>query len=376
MGIQNLSSQPSGGRIVIYDSLRSAMIFLVIILHVCMTYMAFPVLQWSFNSQDQSWIFTIIVNLIDVFVIPVLFFISGYFTPSSYLKKGFHLFLKEKCFHILFPWVIGILFVLPLVPLVLGNPLSYIFNLLKEDHLYFFHKQSHMWYLMILFLFYFLYSLYAFFFHPVTKQDPALYKKPLLFLITLIIVSALFSYLGDKYITPFSNWINIAHIIKIKPSKIIMHLSMFILGIYAWRQNWLKEGGWMPDIRFWRILAIGCITLYMILRGYLPYYYSILRVPNVLFDSVCAFSALIYALLIALKIQKTRLSDFLVKSAPYSYGIYWIHIPLMFAYVSRIDTLDIPIWMKCISAIVVTSTASWLVCKYVLKKVPFLKKMF
>ena len=373
---EHLTSQPSGGRIVIYDSLRSAMIFIVIILHVCMTYMMFPSPRWPFISKDQSYICNIIVNVIDIFVIPVLFFISGYFTPSSYLKKGLWIFLKEKFIHILLPWIIGTVFVLPLVPLFTGDSLSSILNLLKEDPSYFFFYPSHLWYLMVLFLFFFFYSLYAYFFRPVTKPDAAAAKKPFLLLITLIIISGLFTFLSEKYITTFSDWIKIAYVIKIQPAKITMHICMFILGIYAWRQNWFKEGGWMPDIRFWRISAITSIAFYMILKGYIPYHDSSWSIINAIFNNIGAFSALMYALLIALKLQNTRLSDFLVDAAPYSYGIYWIHLPLMFAFLSRIDAFDIPIWIKCILSVIVTSAASWLVCKYVLKKTPFLKNMF
>ena len=49
----------------------------------------------------------------DAFVMPLMFFISGYFALGSTVKHSATDFLKRKWFRIGWPWLIGILFLAP-----------------------------------------------------------------------------------------------------------------------------------------------------------------------------------------------------------------------------------------------------------------------
>lgn len=369
---------PTHGRIDAFDFLKSVMIFFVIVLHVSMTYMKNVPSWWYVVNEVNSSVFTIIVNILDVFIIPVLFFISGYFTPASYIKKGVYRFLLDKTKHIALIWILGVIFLIPLFSLFSGKNISYIIVLLKEEPLYLFYNQAHLWYLGVLYVFYVFYALYAHLIAPVGKVAHITSKSPALLLSVLIVISGIIAFLSNSYFTNFDNWINIGYIFSVKPAKIMTYVSIFVLGIYAWRQNWFTKDGWMPDLKMWRVLAIGSMACYMILRLLLipDFGYPLLSKIEPLFDSLCSFAVLFYVVILGIKLQTLSVSGFFIKMAPYSYGIYWVHMPLMILYLYSINTSDFPFFIKWASGIAVTVIVSWFISKYVLKRAFLLKEIF
>jgi len=69
--------------------------------------------------------------IIDVFIMPVLFFIAGYFALPSIREKGTGVFLKDKFLRLGIPWLICVIFIVPIVSYIQhykhlgGQPLSY-----------------------------------------------------------------------------------------------------------------------------------------------------------------------------------------------------------------------------------------------------------
>jgi hypothetical protein len=320
----------------------------------------------------------IIVNVLDIFMMPVLFFISGYFTPASYIKKGTVGFLKDKIRHILFPWLLGIVVIVPLFSLSSGKSIGDVIGMGRENPFYLFNQQGHLWYLGVLFLFLFAYAFVACFRPPDSVRTTASGQKNSVWLLVCIVVSVICACLSVACITPFDNWLSVASVFMLKPAKVITYLCLFMLGAYARQTNWFIKDGWMPRISLWRILAIGTATCYTVLRLFIIPVYDFPLSDELVaaFDAVCSFTTLMYALLTGMKWQASRLVGWLANLSPYSYGIYWVHLPLMILYLHLINNACLPIFIKWLSGIVVTSVFSWLISKYVLKKLPLLKDMF
>jgi hypothetical protein len=342
-----------------------------------MTYMLDSPLWWYVVSPETSPVFVVVVNVLDVFMMPVLFFISGYFTPASYLRKGTVGFLKDKVRHILFPWLLGIIVMVPLFSLSLGKSLGDVIGMVKENPFYLFNQQGYLWYLSVLFLFLFAFAFVAYFRPPGSMRTTASNRKNALVLLVCIVISAICACLSATCIMPFDEWLN-AGIFTLKPAKLITYMCLFILGVYARQTNWFTPNGWMPRIGIWRILAISTTTCYMVLR--------LLIIPSSDFpspdkvvpvlDAVCSFTTLMYVLLTGIKLQANCIAGWLAKLSPYSYGIYWLHLPPMILYLRLINEANFPIFIKWLSGIVLTCLFSWFVSKYVLKKLPLLKDMF
>ncbi|MDR1402194.1 MAG: acyltransferase [Tannerellaceae bacterium] len=366
------------GRILVFDFLRSVMIFFVIVLHTSMTYMLDSPSWWYVISHKTSAVFVVIVNVLDLFMMPVLFFISGYFTPASYLKKGTAGFLKNKIKHIFFPWIVGIMVIVPLYTLFLGKSPNDLMEILTENPFYLFHSQGHLWYLGVLFLFLAAYPFVARLAPPSSMRTAASGRTNRLWLLACMAVSASCSWLSVTYITPFDNWLYIASVFTLKPAKIITYLCIFMLGIYAWQTNWFTKGGFTPRTGVWFLWATGTATCYLTLRLLvIPRYdFPLLDKLVPVLDAVCSFTTLMYALPAGIKLQTSRLAGWLAKLSPYSYGIYWIHLLPLILYLRLINDWDFPVFIKWISGVCTTCLLSWLISKYVLKKWPAFRDMF
>ena len=99
-------------RIYFLDNIRSLMILLVVVLHSAEPYTHYRS-WWAVNDQDSVIIDKLFLTL-DVFLMPILFFIAGYFTLPSLKNKSAWLFIKKKFRRLGLPFIIGILVINPI----------------------------------------------------------------------------------------------------------------------------------------------------------------------------------------------------------------------------------------------------------------------
>jgi surface polysaccharide O-acyltransferase-like enzyme len=110
------------GRKVEFDYLRAFVITLVLFVHSALAYTtsAFinfenPIATTSPVVNEQRWIgFDLIVALNETFLMPLLFFISGIFVWQSLARKGAWKYFGDRLKRLGLPFVIGILFLIPL----------------------------------------------------------------------------------------------------------------------------------------------------------------------------------------------------------------------------------------------------------------------
>lgn len=364
-------------RFVGLDSLRIMMVILVIALHAGMTYMDYRPDWWYVLDNSTSLGFTILVVVIDTFPMTVLFFLSGYFAPPSYAKRGRAEFLKDKFMHIGIPWLLGVLFVAPFFSratfIALGYPSMPIHTYFTT---YFFsplYQQAHYWFLGIL-LFFFL--CYAFMPKNIINGVTTKALRPSLCIMLLIALTFLTYYLSSAYYKPCGEWTNVCYLLYFQPARIVGYMAMFAFGVYANRQGWFKPGGWRPSLVY-LFIAIASLLL-------LVYWKFTLASTLSAGVSLC-IDALSYAVisvcitfgLIALFIKEPADHKYsLSKYAPYSYGIYWLHQIVLLLFMDWLMRFDIPAIAKWSISMVVTLVVCTLLAKYVLKKAPLLKRIF
>ncbi len=102
-------------RLYFLDHVRAVIILLVILLHAAMTYMAYPPPWWYVIEPENSLALTGLVLLLDVPNMQILFFIAGFFAYSSLEKYGAGRFLRQKGLRLGLPWLVGVVFLAPLV---------------------------------------------------------------------------------------------------------------------------------------------------------------------------------------------------------------------------------------------------------------------
>ncbi|MFC2125000.1 acyltransferase family protein [Bacteroidota bacterium] len=100
-------------RIYFLDNLRTFLIFLVIILHAGMSYVSGMDSFWIVSDPDKLDTLSLVNMYLDLFVMFIMFFISGYFIPNSIKSKNDWEFIKSKFKRILLPWIIAVFTLIP-----------------------------------------------------------------------------------------------------------------------------------------------------------------------------------------------------------------------------------------------------------------------
>jgi len=156
-------------RIYFLDNLRTFLIFLVVLLHAAITYSHGMDSFWAVVDPKKSEGLSLVNMYLDLFVMFIIFFISGYFIPSSIKNKTSWEFIKSKFRRIMIPWIIAILTLIPAFKAIFlfsrGLPQEewysyFTFFQRAGTDLNFYPNhptQSWLWFLPILFLFQIIY---------------------------------------------------------------------------------------------------------------------------------------------------------------------------------------------------------------------------
>ncbi len=155
-----------GNRIHFLDNLRTIIIFLVILYHAGGVYEGTGMwaVFWIVDDPATNDLSGILGLIVDIFVMPTMFFISGYLVPMSLKNKKGGEFLKAKFKRLMVPWIIAVFTLIPLYKVI------FLFsrNLPQENWTTYFHfskgnitGQGHLWFLPLLFLFNILYLLFS-----------------------------------------------------------------------------------------------------------------------------------------------------------------------------------------------------------------------
>lgn len=156
-------------RIYFLDNLRTFLIFLVILYHAGFSYQNALGANWIVLDPVKNDSIGLIGLYLDVFVMAVMFFISGYFVPVSAGSKSTWEFIRSKFKRIMLPWIVAVFTLIPIYKILF----LYSRGLPQEEWFTYFHlfqrsgtdltffandpSQHWLWFLPILFLFQILY---------------------------------------------------------------------------------------------------------------------------------------------------------------------------------------------------------------------------
>lgn len=158
----NQTKTTKGKRLHFLDNTRTAIIFLVILLHACGPYLAGDMWGsfWIVDDPANNNVSGIIFLILDIFLMATLFFISGYLAPASLKRKSGWEFLKGKFKRLMLPWAAAVLILIPLYKVIF----RFSRGLPHEHWTTYFHitnpnSQNWLWFLPVLFAFNLLYLL-------------------------------------------------------------------------------------------------------------------------------------------------------------------------------------------------------------------------
>ena len=219
-----------GNRIYFLDNLRIFMFFLVVLVHAggvsesSGTWASF----WIVDDPSTNNLSGLLFLIMDIFMMPTIFFISGFFTPLSMKNKKSCAFLKSKFKRLIIPWVIAVLTLIPLYKIIF----LYSRNLPQESWTTYFHwsnriwSQNWLWFLPVLFLFNILYLLFS----KVKVRIPKITLKRAVWATFLIG----FVYSAGMDIFGLRGWTKIGFL-DFQNERLLIYFMVFLLGALCFK---------------------------------------------------------------------------------------------------------------------------------------------
>lgn len=375
MKLQAMSKQ----RLYFFDNLKAFIILLMVVFHIGMGYTTWDLKWWTVNDIQKHKFFDFFILETDVYIMPIMFMIAGYFAPMVLVKKGITIFWQDKWKRIVLPWIGGVLFIAPFIAYSslfsrMDAPPDYGFFWI-HDFFGPYYQQGPYWFLGILALFFLILTITyilnpSYFKQSSYKAIPSVWFFPAF---TLLITGSFFS--GNLF---FLNdaWVNVKYVFMIQPVRLLLHLFYFGLGVYAWKHSWFTRGGYNPRLLPWSISAI------MMLFIFLAYRMTFTLLPDVpvLFKAGHAlthatFSLTVTFALIALFQRFFDSHAYLWRRlAANSYIIYFIHQCVVIPIGCIVQKLEINVWVKYVSVSIVTLVLCFLLAEYLINPILSLGK--
>jgi hypothetical protein len=210
-------------------------------------------------------------------MMPVLFFVAGYFALASLEKKGVGEFLRDKAKRLLVPWVLAVLVLVPL--LIYDKPdqpvrpfwnywLWYLGSF--EVRLSFLPStqtnQMVYWFISLLFAFFVLFTLV----HMVMRRWRSAARKAtsgISVLATLILFGVLTSagYFVSLLLFPDASWFTLGMFLQFEPTRLVLLAGYFALGVYAQSRGWFADGKPLGSLALWGALSVVLAVAYLMI---------------------------------------------------------------------------------------------------------------
>lgn len=362
-------------RLYFLDNLRAVVILLVIVLHASITYMAFGPPWWYVVDTETSLAFTQLVLLIDVPIMPAMFFVAGYFALPALQKRGPRRFLRDKIVRVGLPWILGALLLAPptayLIYYSRQVPMSFL-EFWATDYWGPLYQQSVYWFLGVLMLLFSVlaaaYTLGPRIQTAVPRPEPRPIRPLLLF---SIVVTATFLLINLFY--GIDDWAHI-YLFVYQPVRVPLYVGYFCLGIYAFLRGWFTGDGFNPNGGLWVTAAVLTGVGYLGCRMTPDGGAGLFLATGILYNAFCLSTLL--ASLALFQAALDLATPFWRSQAANSYGIYYVHPLILYPLAYLLVGTSLPIGLKALLLIGITGLLSWGISALVLKRLPFLSDMF
>jgi fucose 4-O-acetylase-like acetyltransferase len=348
-----------GKRIHWMDNLRTIIILLVVLYHVGGVYEAAGLWGWFWIVDDPATITWVgIVGIVfDIFMMPTLFFISGYLSPASLKDKSGWEFLKGKFKRLMIPWAIAVFTLIPLYKVIF----LYSRNLPQEHWSTYFHitnpnSQNWLWFLPVLFLFNVLYLL-------LSKANIKFQKTSLKVAVAgTFVIGFVYSFLIGGMLG-FRSW-TLTPLIDFENERLLVYFMMFLLGVLSFSKNVFEQKTQSKTLyTIVNSIAWIPITVHIFARLYPIFYpdgFAITPVYRLIwwlsFD--LSLLCLAYVMVESFRRYFDKAGRIWSELNRNSYGVYIIHVIMIGVFGTLLLNLNLPALVKYPVLIVLTYVAS------------------
>lgn len=273
-----MTQDKNDDHIIFLDNLRYLLVLLVVVLHATFAYSKF-VPWWCVKELGESTaIFDTLLLLLDIFLMPALFFIAGYFATPSYLKNGALVFLSKKIKRLGLPLLIAIPIISPTFSYIYSfksieiSPATFWANYMASalnvdvkimdwtNHF----NHAHLWFLSLLLFFFVMYVVVAKLKATIRGNKTSSRKatktiNPLVSYALVTFLSAVSTGIANIIFPNTSGsapWISIGNLVIFDPSRIVSYALYFVMGGYAYQKKWFFDIKIPGSSKLWIVLCI------------------------------------------------------------------------------------------------------------------------
>jgi len=276
---------PASHYLPFLSHVRYLMILFVLVLHACVSYTNYPF--WFVHDPGTHWTFGLIANVTDVFTLPILFFIAGYFALPSLQRKGTTGFIKNKLKRLGIPFVLGVTIVAP--PALYLNEYQHIsWNISFSTYYNYWieylkspvslyvgpitqlpqFRPFHFWFISMLLMFFVIFCLFykisTTWLPPATTRAKSGQASNALTLILLLVFGLVTSvgFFAINSVSPDYRWFTIGTLLSLQPTRLFLYICYFMLGIYAFSRQWFINGKTPSYFTFWLTFCFLLLIAY------------------------------------------------------------------------------------------------------------------
>ena len=369
-------------RMFYMDNLRLLFTFVVILHHVCLTYAAQS--GWYFYEHLYDSFTNLFLNVLmavnRTWVLGCFFMISGYFTPGSLDRKGTLDFMKDRLIRIGIPLAIFAFLVRPTIVYFMNRgSLAQQYTYLENIFLLKNAAPGPAWFLEVLLTFSFVYALWR-------RGRRVLHGwegEPWSFpsnraILVLILVLAAFTFVLRIFLPTEKQ------ILHLRLGNYAEYVAFFALGITACRLRWLDK---LTDRigRQWTAITVAAACLYTSfvvlawsLNMNLSFFRGGLSLKTLVATYVETFIAVgsnISLVYLFRKFANTQPGP-ITAMARDAYAVFIFHAPVIVAvsYLLQGRALEHP-FAKFVLVFVLGTTLSFLICRFLVRKIPCAQKV-
>ena len=336
-------------RLYYLDNLKVCLTVLVIMHHAGQAYGNGG--SWAYTPSNPAefmpWIWHFF-STNAAFFMGLYFFISGYFVPRSFDKQGSKQFIQKKLLRLGIP----LLFMGAIISVLTGKL-----------------EICHMWFVESLLVFCLIYALIRKWVSPIDSDCNS--KPTIIGLLIVALVMGIGSYF-IRQVSPQDHWIWPFGIIPLpmEPAHYLQYVMMFILGILAYRFQWLNE---MSNGTGFTTLLIGiALAVGNYLRDGGPWNAFVWQWFGIYESLMCVFIS--FGLIWLFREFVSTTSRFWQWCAAQSYGAYVFHLLLMIALQNVVDSIWMGAFGKFLFIGIVTTILAFLLT-WIVRMIPGLKRV-
>jgi glucans biosynthesis protein C len=327
--------------------------------------------SWPFReAQAAEWLgpfFAINAS----FFMGLFFLLSGYFTVSSYQRKGFANYTFDRLIRLGIPLVIYALLVLPVARYLAeptGSLAQSVIGRISSGDI----TAGHLWFVSLLLLLSICYAIAALFAGSSGRgwNIPAPSDKLVLgYALVLGASGALV-----RFAYPQDSWLTFMGLLSVEPAHLPQYLSLFAIGLVAGPSEWLSRIPSRLCIRWFGagIVAFAAMVAIYRLDPPLPAWFGFQQVMGFAEGFICV--GMILGCVALFRTFGTRSSTWLATLDANIYGVYLVHWLIVVALQGALFELSWPVSAKFLVVTVAALVASYLL-SMALRAIPGVRRV-